>query len=46
MLLGFTMRGFIWDIPILIFAYVLFWCPICGCGWRGELGFRVLELRV
>ena len=22
--MGFTIRGFIWDIPILIFAYVLF----------------------
>ena len=22
---GFIIRGFIWDIPILIFAYVLFW---------------------
>ena len=21
------MRGFIWDIPVLIFAYVLFWGP-------------------
>ena len=26
-LLGFIIRGFIWDIPILIFAYVLFWGP-------------------
>ena len=26
-LLGFIMRGFIWDIPILIFAYVLFGGP-------------------
>ena len=24
-LLGFIIRGFIWDIPILVFAYVLFW---------------------
>ena len=24
---GFIIRGFIWDIPILSFAYVLFWCP-------------------
>ena len=27
-LLGFIIRGFIWDIPVLIFAYVLFWGPI------------------
>ena len=26
-LLGFIVRGFIWDIPILIFAYVLFLGP-------------------
>ena len=26
-LLGFIIRGLIWDIPILIFAYVLFWGP-------------------
>ena len=26
-LMGFIIRGFIWDIPILIFAYVLFWGP-------------------
>ena len=26
--MGFIIRGFIWDIPILIFAYVLFWGPI------------------
>ena len=25
--MGFLLRGFIWDIPILIFAYVLFWGP-------------------
>ena len=25
--MGFIIRGFIWDIPILIFAYVLFWGP-------------------
>ena len=25
--MGFSIRGFIWDIPILIFAYVLFWGP-------------------
>ena len=23
--MGFIIRGFIWDVPILIFAYVLFW---------------------
>ena len=33
--MGFIIRGFIWDIPILIFAYVLFWGPswlgaVCG----------------
>ena len=27
-ILGFFIRGFIWDIPILIFAYVVFWGPI------------------
>ena len=26
-LLGFFIRGFIWDIPILFFSYVLFWDP-------------------
>ena len=26
--MGFLLREFIWDIPILIFAYVLFWGPI------------------
>ena len=26
--MGFIIRGFIWDIPIPIFAYVLFWGPI------------------
>ena len=25
--MGFIIRGFIWDIPTLIFAYVLFWGP-------------------
>ena len=25
--MGFIIRGFIWDIPILIVAYVLFWGP-------------------
>ena len=28
--MGFIIRGFIWDIPILIFAFVLFWGPIIG----------------
>ena len=23
--MGIFIRGFIWDIPVLIFAYVLFW---------------------
>ena len=27
-ILGFLLREFIWDIPILIFAYVLFCGPI------------------
>ena len=26
--MGFIIRGCIWDTPILIFAYVLFWSPI------------------
>ena len=29
---GFSVRGFIWDIPILIFAYVLSWGPIVCSG--------------
>ena len=29
--MGFIIRGFIWDIPILIFAYVLFWGPKTDC---------------
>ena len=46
-LLGFFIRGFIWDIPILIFAYVLFWGPMLvaepkvstseGTGWKTAL---------
>ena len=28
--MGFIIREFIWDIPILIFAYVLFEGPILG----------------
>ena len=28
LVMGFIIRGFIWDIPILIFAYVLFCGPI------------------
>ena len=28
--MSFIVRGFIWDIPILIFAYVLFWGPTLG----------------
>ena len=28
-ILGFILREFIWDIPILSFAYVLFWGTIC-----------------
>ena len=44
-LLGFMIRGFIWDIPILVFAYVVFLGPSLGgfrfrvsgsgSGWRG-----------
>ena len=26
-MLGFIIRGFIWDIPIIFVAYVLFWGP-------------------
>ena len=37
-LLGFIIRGFIWDIPILIFAYVLFWGPIHGFGVSDVFG--------
>ena len=25
--MGFILRGFIWDIPLLSFAYVLVWGP-------------------
>ena len=28
--MGFIIRGFIWDIPILLFAYVLFRGPNLG----------------
>ena len=28
--IGLHYKGFIWDIPILIFAYVLFWGPTNG----------------
>ena len=35
-LLGFIIRGFIWDIPLLVFAYVLFWGPIPDF-WGGGL---------
>ena len=38
-LLGFTIRGFIWDIPILIVAYVLFWGPSLGLEVAG-FGFE------
>ena len=42
--MGFIIRGCIWDIPILIFAYVLFWGPIIWfIGFR-ELAFRVSSL--
>ena len=44
--MGFIIRGFIWDIPSLIFAYVRFWGPIQGSTtWfdaQGFLGFRTL----
>ena len=35
--MGFIIRGVIWDIPILVFAYVLFWCPIGVFGFQ-EVG--------
>ena len=42
--MGFIIRGFIWDIPILIFAYVLFGGPSLVFedvgGWY-LVGFRV-----
>ena len=31
--MGFIIRGFIWKIPILIFAYVFFWALIGAVGW-------------
>ena len=37
--MGFIIRGVIWDIPILIFAYVLFWGPI----WEFCIGFRTFS---
>ena len=30
----FIIKGFIWDIPILIFAYVLFGGPVFASGLR------------
>ena len=45
--MGLIIRGFIWDIPILIFAYVLFWgpnlepgvrLPLLGGSWAGRSG--------
>ena len=32
-LIGLHYKGFIWDIPILIFAYVLFWA-LYGRGFK------------
>ena len=40
------MRGFIWDIPILIFAYVLLWGPSLCFRTLGHSGFRVFGFRV
>ena len=48
--MGFIIRGFIWDIPILIFAYVLFWGldessrgRLSASGFRDwALGFMVM----
>ena len=34
-LLGFIIRGVIWDIPALLFACVLFWGPNGGRGIGG-----------
>ena len=39
--MGFIIRGFIWDIPILIFAYVLCWGPIVA-----KSGFKVTAFEV
>ena len=50
--MGFIIRGLIWDIPILIFAYVLFWGPTKGClkvpivPLEGSVGFRGLGFGV
>ena len=35
--MGFIIRGVIWDVPILIFAYVLFWGP------KNRVRFRVAK---
>ena len=43
--MGFITRGFICDIPILIFAYVLFWGPIKGtlADLSGEYNYKARE---
>ena len=38
-LLALLLRGFIWDISILIFAYVLFWGPTLGFVGSNGAGF-------
>ena len=43
--MGFSRRGFIWDIPILSFAYVLFWVPN-KVSTRGQDGFCRGSVRV
>ena len=42
--MGLIIRGCIWDIPILIFYYVLFWGPITP-GIQQVPGHRVLGFR-
>ena len=42
--MGLIIRGFIWDIPILIFAYVLFWGP--GVGVQSLARFKGRCLKV
>ena len=45
--MGFIIRGFIWDIPILIFAYVLLGGPTIGLSPEDllQLGIRACMLR-
>ena len=55
-LLGFMIRGLIWDIPVLIFAYVLFGALLKGslealipqgcCGCARFLGFFRAKLKL